>query len=41
MNYNTLIYILIYFSSNIFPTKLCNYILGLITKLKFQNYIKP
>ena len=40
MNYNTLIYILIYFSSNIFPIKLCNYILGLITKLKFQNYIK-
>ncbi len=40
MNYNTLIYVLIYFSSNIFPTKLCNYILGLITKLKFQNYIK-
>ena len=40
MNYNVLIYVLIYFFSNIFPTKLCNYILGLITRLKFKNYIK-
>ena len=40
MNYNILIYVLIYFLSNIFPTKLCNYILGLMTRLKFKNYIK-
>ncbi len=40
MNYNIIIYILIYFASNLLSTKLCNLIFGIILKFKTTNQIK-
>ena len=40
MNHNILLYILIYFTTNLLSIKLCNKIFGLILKLKMTNQIK-
>ena len=40
MNYNILLYILIYCTSNLLTIKQCNKIYGLISKLKMTNQIK-